>query len=417
MVRFKPELGRWVRSVMLAHGQTHGLVGVRDVDEQILDEALVKFDGGLRLFHMHAEGMGLVIIATTTVAATFVASPRASRAIVALLTVGGAGYPLGYLVWSVLIPYYGIERGKTLAEWLCWIPFGGVTIVAMWWLAGMLAVRMLRVSGFIALALILGAGAPAAAHHVGAYSARDNDVSANFKQIKFSIQAGKTDVALQLFDAGALRKEMQARATRLPAGLESSTRAALTAGDAKTAELDLAVFFAALARDLALEADRKLAELAPVDAQAAAGVKFLEAIWRYYNLVDFAISERNNRTAVGVRLAFEEAEGYAKGTAKPATAPDPGKMRAPLQRLAQILSDFIRSSTDKREPRASGYSPPATDPDSRTPLPTEPRASGYSPPAADPDSRSPLPTEPRASGYSPPAADPGSRTPLPRRDS
>ena len=144
MVRFKLELARWVRAGMLARAETHGLVGVRDVDEQILDEALVKFDAGLRLFHMHAEGMGLVIIATTTVAATVVGSGRARRLIMALLTAGGAGYPLGYLVWSALIPYHGIERGKALAEWLCWIPFGGATIVAMWWLAGLLAVRVLR---------------------------------------------------------------------------------------------------------------------------------------------------------------------------------------------------------------------------------------------------------------------------------
>jgi len=144
MVQWKLELARWARGIMLARPDTHGLVGVRDVDEQILDEALVKFDAGLRLFHMHAEGMGLVIVATTTVAATLVASTRSRRAIVTLLTAGGTGYPLGYLVWSALIPYYGIERGKTLAEWLCWIPFGGATILAMWWLAGLVAARMLR---------------------------------------------------------------------------------------------------------------------------------------------------------------------------------------------------------------------------------------------------------------------------------
>jgi hypothetical protein len=144
MARFKLELARWVRAAMQTRAETHGLVGVRDVDEQILDEALVKFDAGLRLFHMHAEGMGLVIIATTMVATTLVDSGASRRVIVTLLTAGGAGYPLGYLLWSALIPYYGIERGKTLAEWLCWIPFGGATIVAMWWLAGLLAVRMVR---------------------------------------------------------------------------------------------------------------------------------------------------------------------------------------------------------------------------------------------------------------------------------
>jgi hypothetical protein len=141
MVRFKLELTRWVRGAMLARPATHGLVGVRDVDEQVLDEALVKVDAGLRLFHMHAEGMGLVILATTTAAATFVVSPLARRAIVLLLTVGGAGYPVGYLVWSGLIPYVGIARGKVLAEWLFWIPFGGAAIVAMWWLLAVVAVR------------------------------------------------------------------------------------------------------------------------------------------------------------------------------------------------------------------------------------------------------------------------------------
>lgn len=144
MVQFKRELTRWARSVMLSRPAVHGLVGVRDVDEPIIDEALVKFDAGLRLFHMHAEGMGLVIIATTTVAVTLVASATVARAIVILLTAGGAGYPAGYLLWSALIPFYGVEAGKTTAEWLVWIPFGGAAIVAMWWLTGILALRVIR---------------------------------------------------------------------------------------------------------------------------------------------------------------------------------------------------------------------------------------------------------------------------------
>jgi len=144
MVRFKLELTRWARNAMLARPAVHGLVGVRDVDERVLDEALVKFDAGLRLFHLHAEGMGLVILATTTVAATLASSPAPRRSIIALLTVGGAGYPLGYLLWSGLIPYHGLERGKTIAEWLVWIPFGGATIVALWWLAGLLVLRLCR---------------------------------------------------------------------------------------------------------------------------------------------------------------------------------------------------------------------------------------------------------------------------------
>jgi hypothetical protein len=144
MVKFKLELARWARGVMLARPAAHGLVGVRDVDEPVIDEALVKFDAGLRLFHLHAEGMGLVIIATTMTAATLVRSDGVRRIVIALLTVGGAGYPMGYLLWSALIPYLGIQGGKTIAEWVVWIPFGGATIVAAWWLAALVGLRLVR---------------------------------------------------------------------------------------------------------------------------------------------------------------------------------------------------------------------------------------------------------------------------------
>ena len=144
MVKFKLELTRWARAVMLARPGTHGFVGVRDVDESILDEAMVKFDAGLRLFHMHAEGMGVIIILAAMIATTLVTGPGLRRAIVCLITVGGAGYPFGYLLWSALIPYRGVERGKALAEWLVWVPFGTAALVALWLLAAVLALKLVR---------------------------------------------------------------------------------------------------------------------------------------------------------------------------------------------------------------------------------------------------------------------------------
>ena len=144
MARYKLELARWARAEMLARPAVHGLVGVRDVDERILDEALFRFDAGLRLFHMHAEGMALVIIATTTVAATLAQGAATRRALFLLLTVGGVGYPLGYLLRSALIPSFGMERSKVVAEWLLWLPFGGLTIVALAWLSALIAARMVR---------------------------------------------------------------------------------------------------------------------------------------------------------------------------------------------------------------------------------------------------------------------------------
>ena len=143
MARFKLELARWARTTMLARPDVHGLVGVRDVDEQIIDEALTKFDAGLRLFHLHGEGMGTVVIVSTMVAATLARPAPVRRALVLLLTVGGVAYPLGYLLWSALIPFYGIEPGKRIAEWVILVPFGGASIVARWALAGVVVARML----------------------------------------------------------------------------------------------------------------------------------------------------------------------------------------------------------------------------------------------------------------------------------
>src|SRR5258708_38861093 len=129
MSRYKLDLARWARTGMLAHPDVHGLVGVRDVDERALDEALFRVDTGLRLFHMHAEGMALVIVATTTVAATLARTAVPRRTLIVLLTVGGVGDPLGYLIWSALIPSYGVERSKAIAEWLRGVSFGGGAII------------------------------------------------------------------------------------------------------------------------------------------------------------------------------------------------------------------------------------------------------------------------------------------------
>jgi hypothetical protein len=64
---------------------------------------------------------------------------------------------------------------------------------------------------------------------------------------------------------------------------------------------------------------------------------------------------------VAVRLALDDAEGYAKGfgaapagapgstlkgtTGQPVATPDPAKMREALQRIAQTLSRLIETSS------------------------------------------------------------------------
>ena len=48
------------------------------------------------------------------VATSLITRPALRKATVVLITAGGAGYPLGYLLWSALIPFRGVERGKSL---------------------------------------------------------------------------------------------------------------------------------------------------------------------------------------------------------------------------------------------------------------------------------------------------------------
>ena len=194
----------------------------------------------------------------------------------------------------------------------------------------------------LGVVLLAASTAPAAAHHVGTYTPKDNEVTTNFKQVKFSVQAKKFDVALRLFEQGALRASMREKAARLPTGLEAATRAALQAHDALEVERQLMLFFCALSRELALEADRQLADpKLSLPARTATAQRFLEAIWRYYNLVDFAVSSRDSKTSVAVRLAFDEAEGYAKGV----SALGADKLREPLRRIAQVLTDLIQTSS------------------------------------------------------------------------
>ena len=138
---------------------------------------------------------------------------------------------------------------------------------------------------------------------------------------------------------------MSARTASLPPQLEAGLREALQSRDANEVERRLMVFFAALARDLALEAERQTADptLSP-DARTAIGQRFLEAIWRYYNLVDFAVAQRDDKASVAVRLAFDEAEGYVKS----APIENPDTLREPLRRIAQVLSALINSSMPAR---------------------------------------------------------------------
>ncbi|MBI4589603.1 MAG: hypothetical protein HY725_12255 [Candidatus Rokubacteria bacterium] len=323
MVKLKIPIERINRQQIEARPQVHGLVGVRQVDGEIVDRTLARADFALRLFHLHAEGMGLVIFAGGMTIRTFLASRWLRMALYAMLAVGGFFYPFGYLAWSLLIPRLGVERSKEVAEYVAWIPFGGAALAAVGVLAVVLALRLVRARRLAvarlfaplwAIALAAASAGPARAHHVGVFVPKDTDITINFKQIKASAQAGRFDVAVKSFDDGILHDTMEQYEKVLPRGLEDGLRAALKSKDLPGAELRLSIFLAFLTKERVRDAVKRLKDpgLSPEERWGQAR-KILNAAWRYYNLADFVIMQRDAKASAVIRMGFEDAQSYLGG--------------------------------------------------------------------------------------------------------
>lgn len=143
MAKFKLDLDRLHRATVEARPQVHGLVGVRQIDGPVVDELLARSDFAFRLFHLHAEGMGLVIYAGGLMVRNFLTGGILAGVLQTMLAIGGLLYPFGYLAWSWLIPAVGLEPSKALAEVFVWIPFGGAALVAVALLSLTLLSRLL----------------------------------------------------------------------------------------------------------------------------------------------------------------------------------------------------------------------------------------------------------------------------------
>lgn len=208
------------------------------------------------------------------------------------------------------------------------------------------------VASFLALAIVVGAMGPAAAHHVGVFVPKDDDVTTNFKEIKFAVEAGRFDLALRLFDDGVVHATMEKEEKRLPRGLEDGLRAALRSKDSAGVELRLAVFLTFMTRErlaFALERLRR-ADLTPERRREQAR-RVLDAAWRYYGLADFAIGSRDAKTSAALRLGFEDAYTYLGGAmvdpmwagaaSAGASRVDEAKAAAVIGRLIETSAEFI----------------------------------------------------------------------------
>jgi hypothetical protein len=205
------------------------------------------------------------------------------------------------------------------------------------------------VASFVALAIVIGAVGPAAAHHVGAFVPRDDDITKNFKEIKFAGEAGRFELALKLFDDGVVHAKMEKEEKRLPRDLEDGLRAALRGKDGPGIELRLAVFLTFMTRErLAFALERlRLADLAP-ERRREQVRRVLDAAWRYYNLADFAVVSRDPKTSAALRLGFEDAYTYVGGAMVDpmwAGAAGTGASRVDEPKAAAVIGRLIETST------------------------------------------------------------------------
>jgi hypothetical protein len=212
----------------------------------------------------------------------------------------------------------------------------------------------MRVAATAWLAIMLGICAVGAAHahHVGAFIPRDDDVTKNFKEIRFAAETNRFDLALKLFDDGVVHATMEKEEKRLPRGLEDGLRAALRGKDRPGVELRLAVFLAFMTRERLAFALERLGRIdLPSERRRQQVRRVLDAAWRYYNLADFVVVSLDAKTSAALRLGFEDAYTYLGGAmvdpmwAGAATAGagrvDEAKAVAVIRGLMETSTSFI----------------------------------------------------------------------------
>src|SRR5207245_5633194 len=100
MSRLKPQIQRYAAARVAANAGAHGFSGSAEYDDEVRDRAIFTAEAGLSFFHLHAEGVGLVLVFASRLAATTVPWRRAGAALCLLLPRGGL-FPLAHGVLGV----------------------------------------------------------------------------------------------------------------------------------------------------------------------------------------------------------------------------------------------------------------------------------------------------------------------------
>ena len=140
MSQLRPATERFAAARITANAAAHGLSGAAEYDDAVRERAVFAAEAGLSFFHVHAEGMGLVLFFASTLVASVVRS-RALRRLLYTLLSAGALFPLGYLAYALAVLELGRDEGVALAETWLLTPLGMAAIAGLVGLALTLARR------------------------------------------------------------------------------------------------------------------------------------------------------------------------------------------------------------------------------------------------------------------------------------
>ena len=130
MSQLRDPVQRYARARVAANPTAHGLAGSAEYDTEVTAGAVFATEAGLSFFHTHAEGLGLIVLFVTSVAASVLPWRAARSAAYGLVAAGGL-FPLGYLVYSLAVLERGRDTGIGLAERWVLTPLGSAALAGL----------------------------------------------------------------------------------------------------------------------------------------------------------------------------------------------------------------------------------------------------------------------------------------------
>ena len=143
LVRYQDSLYDLARREVVKRPDIHGFAGAEVIDEARIAEVVEQANNAFRMLHVHALGVGMLIL-LSTLAIVNLPLPVRLRRILCVLVSLGALYPPGWFVLGWFIPTWGVARLRSPVEWVFFVPFGGAVIVALWTTLACYVIALLR---------------------------------------------------------------------------------------------------------------------------------------------------------------------------------------------------------------------------------------------------------------------------------